>query len=148
MSCKVTHCTGQVPDTEATLTLDYLLQAYKELGHSLHRMGLANTRPHQPHWGDCEMGTATSCTECSQVAGLIKKVGRSSSKAHYLTSFTTSNLIQYIVRVQWNLATTDIIGTKIFILISEASLFQGAFKRGSRLPLFVALSGNEANKST
>ena len=30
---------------------------------------LANTRPHQLHWGDREMGTAISCTECSQVAG-------------------------------------------------------------------------------
>ena len=44
MLCKVTHCTGHV---------------------------LANTRPHQLCWGDWEIGTATSCTECSQVAGLI-----------------------------------------------------------------------------
>ena len=29
-----------------------------------------NTRPHQLCWGDREMGTAISCTECSQVAGL------------------------------------------------------------------------------
>ena len=35
---------------------------------------LANTRPHQLHWGDQEMGTAISCTECSQVAGLIQKL--------------------------------------------------------------------------
>ena len=43
-----------------------------------------NTRPHQLRWGDREMGTAISCTECSQVAGLIQKVGRSSSKASSL----------------------------------------------------------------
>ena len=28
---------------------------------------MANTRPHQLHWGDQEMGTAISCTERSQV---------------------------------------------------------------------------------
>ena len=32
---------------------------------------LDNTRPHQLCWGDREMGTAISCTECSQMAGLI-----------------------------------------------------------------------------
>ena len=32
----------------------------------------ANKRPHQVRWGDQEMGTAISCTECSQVAGLIQ----------------------------------------------------------------------------
>ena len=36
----------------------------------------ANTRPHQLRWGDREMGTAISCTECSQVAGLIQKTPR------------------------------------------------------------------------
>ena len=55
MLCKVTHCAGRVS---------------------------ANTRPHQLHWGDREMGTAiVSCVECSQVAGLIQKVGRDSSKS-------------------------------------------------------------------
>ena len=44
---KVTHCAGRVS---------------------------ANTRPHQLRWGDREMGTAISCTECSQVAGLIQKL--------------------------------------------------------------------------
>ena len=44
---KVTHCAGRVS---------------------------ANTRPHQLHWGDQEMGTATLCTKCSQVAGLIQKL--------------------------------------------------------------------------
>ena len=44
---KVTHCAGRV---------------------------LANTRPHQLCWGDREMGTAISCIECSQVAGLIQKL--------------------------------------------------------------------------
>ena len=34
----------------------------------------ATTRPHQLCWGDQEMGTAISCTECSQVAGLIQKL--------------------------------------------------------------------------
>ena len=53
--CKVTHCAGRVS---------------------------ANTRPHQLRWGDREMGTAIiSCVECSQVAGLIQKVGRDSSKS-------------------------------------------------------------------
>ena len=46
MLCKVTYCAGRVS---------------------------ANTRPHQLRWGDREMGTAISCTECSQVAGLIQK---------------------------------------------------------------------------
>ena len=57
MLCRVTHCAGCVS---------------------------ANTRPHQLCWGDGEMGTAISCTECSQVAGLIQKIGRSSSKASSL----------------------------------------------------------------
>ena len=55
MLCKVTHCAGRVS---------------------------ANTMPHQLRWGDREMGTAIiSCVECSQVAGLIQKVGRDSSKS-------------------------------------------------------------------
>ena len=41
----------------------------------------ANTRPPQLCWGDQDMGTAISCTKCSQVAVLIQKIGRSSSKA-------------------------------------------------------------------
>ena len=41
----------------------------------------ANTRPHQLRWGDREMGTVISYTECSQMAGLIQKVGSVSSKA-------------------------------------------------------------------
>ena len=54
MLCKVTHCAGRVS---------------------------ANTRPHQLRWGDREMGTAIiSCVECSQVAGLIQKVGRQRAK--------------------------------------------------------------------
>ena len=44
---KVTHCAGRVS---------------------------ANTRPHQLRWGGWEMGTAISCTKCSQVAGLIQKL--------------------------------------------------------------------------
>ena len=44
---KVTHCAGRVS---------------------------ANTRPHQLRWGDREMGTAISCTKCSQVAGFIQKL--------------------------------------------------------------------------
>ena len=35
-----------------------------------------NTRPLRLQWGDQEMETAISCTECSHVAGLIQKVGR------------------------------------------------------------------------
>ena len=46
MLCKVTHCAGHIS---------------------------ANTRPHQLRWGDREMGTTISCTECSQVADLIQK---------------------------------------------------------------------------
>ena len=57
MLCKVTHCAGRVS---------------------------AITRPHQLLWSDREMGTAILCAKCSQVAGLIKKVGRSSSKASSL----------------------------------------------------------------
>ena len=64
MLCEVTHCTGRVS---------------------------ANTRPHQLCWGDREMGTAIiSCVECSQVAGLIQKVGRDSSKS------TVSSCMQLI----------------------------------------------------
>ena len=37
-----------------------------------------NTKLHQLCWGDQEMETAISCTECSQVAGLIQMTGRSS----------------------------------------------------------------------
>ena len=51
MLYKVTHCAGRVS---------------------------ANTRPHQLHWGDREMGTAISCTECSQP---YSKIGKESSKA-------------------------------------------------------------------
>ena len=38
MLCKVTHCVGRVS---------------------------VNTRPHQLRWGDWEMWTAISCTECN-----------------------------------------------------------------------------------
>ena len=41
--------------------------------HLLRRTHLANTRSHQLCWGDQEVGTAISSTECSQVAGLIQK---------------------------------------------------------------------------
>ena len=42
--------------------------------HPLHRIRFGQyTRPHQLRWGDREMGTAISCTICSQVAGLIFK---------------------------------------------------------------------------
>ena len=44
---KVTHCAGHVS---------------------------AKSRPHQLRWGDRAMGTAISCTKCSQVAGLIQKL--------------------------------------------------------------------------
>ena len=56
---KVTHCAGRVS---------------------------ANTRPHQLRWGDQEMGTAISCTKCSQVAGLIQKLVETprSSKTPFL----------------------------------------------------------------
>ena len=59
---KVTHCAGPVS---------------------------ANTRPHQLRWGDREMGTAISCTKCSQVAGLIQKLVETprSSKVPSLRSF-------------------------------------------------------------
>ena len=40
-----------------------------------------NTRPHQLRWGYWEMGTAISCTECSQTTRLIQKVARDSLKA-------------------------------------------------------------------
>ena len=40
---KVTHCVGHI---------------------------LANTRPHHLHWGDQEMGTVISCTECSLILSM------------------------------------------------------------------------------
>ena len=42
----------------------------------------ANTRPHQLHGGDWEMGTAISCIECSHMAGLILKVVENLRKYH------------------------------------------------------------------
>ena len=55
MLCKVTHCAGHIS---------------------------TNTRPH--HWGDWEMGTAISCTKCSQVTGFNQNVGRRSSEGSSL----------------------------------------------------------------
>ena len=46
---------------------------FRKVTHCAGR-GSANTRPHQLRWGDQEMGTAISCTKCSQVAGLIQKL--------------------------------------------------------------------------
>ena len=63
MLCKVIHCAGRIS---------------------------ANTRPHQVRWGNQEMGTAMSCTKCSQVAGLIH--------AHYTCIvFTTCCLLQVYI---------------------------------------------------
>ena len=39
---------------------------------------LSNSRPHLLYWGDWEMGTAISCTKCSQVAGMWSTVGNPS----------------------------------------------------------------------
>ena len=72
MLCKVTHCEGRIS---------------------------ANTRPHQLCWGDREMETATSCTKCSQVAGLIKKVGRISSEVSSLRAAVFCSKIVAIVIV-------------------------------------------------
>ena len=49
---------------------------------------LANTRPHQLCWGDRETGTAISCTECSQVAGLIQKLVETPRKRHLLVQLS------------------------------------------------------------
>ena len=57
MLCKVTLCAGHVS---------------------------ANIKLHQLRWSDLVMRTAISCTECSQVAGPIQKVGISSSKVSYI----------------------------------------------------------------
>ena len=46
MLCKFTYCAGHISP---------------------------NTKPHQLRWGDWEMGTAISCTECSQVAKSLKE---------------------------------------------------------------------------
>ena len=56
------------------------------LSKVIHCVGrvLVNARPHQLHWGDWEMVTAILCTKYSLVAGLIQKVGTSSSKASSL----------------------------------------------------------------
>ena len=54
---KVTHCAGHVS---------------------------ANARPHQLRWGDREMGTAISCTECSQVAGLIQKLVETHARPQFV----------------------------------------------------------------
>ena len=52
--------------------------------HALCRTCFDQYQAHQLHWGDWEMETASSCTEWSQMAGLIHKVGRGSSKASSL----------------------------------------------------------------
>ena len=53
MLYKITHCAGRV---------------------------LANTTPQQLHWGGLAMGTVVPCTECSQVAALIRARSRNFSK--------------------------------------------------------------------
>ena len=53
MFCKVTHCAGCIS---------------------------ASTRPYQLCWGYQEVGTAISCTECSQMAGLIQNLVDTSQK--------------------------------------------------------------------
>ena len=42
-----------------------MLFCIKKRGLDVHSVS-PNTRPHQLHWSDREMGTAISCTECSQ----------------------------------------------------------------------------------
>ena len=50
---------------------DSLFSEYKKAGLDVvFSYMLTNTSPHQLRWGDQEMGTAISCTECSQVTGL------------------------------------------------------------------------------
>ena len=56
---------------------------YVKVTHHAGRV-LANSRPHQLRWGDCEMGTAISFTKCSQIASRIQKMGIRSPKASYL----------------------------------------------------------------
>ena len=79
MSFKVTHCARHVS---------------------------ANTRPHQPCWGDWEMGTAISCIEYSLVAGFIQKlVERDSLKAPSLHTAVLYNsaFVRPIVSVYYNI---------------------------------------------
>ena len=58
----------------------------------------ANTRPHQPHWGDREMETAISCTECSQVAGLIQKSVETPCKALSLSAAILRAAVCMLIR--------------------------------------------------
>ena len=51
-----------------------------------------STRPHQLHWGDWEIGTATSCIEYNQVAGLVHTRDRNSS-----------NVLSFCAAVLWKL---------------------------------------------
>ena len=60
MLCKVTHCAGRVS---------------------------ANTRPHQPCWGDHEMGNAIPCTECSEVARSVTSEVASSVTCAYMYAY-------------------------------------------------------------
>ena len=52
------------------------------------------------------MGTAISCIECSQVTGLIQKVGRSSLKALSLCAAVLCSKIIVIILVMYYQCTT------------------------------------------
>ena len=69
----------------------------------------ANTGSHQEHWGDREMGALISCTKCSQEAGLIHKVGRSSLKVSLLCELSFVQLSGCIHTVNLQLRDTYLI---------------------------------------
>ena len=69
----------------------------------------ANTGSHQEHWGDREMGALISCTKCSQEAGLIHKVGRSSLKVSPLCELSFMQLSGCIHTVNLQLRDTYLI---------------------------------------
>ena len=85
MLCKLTHCTGHV----SAMTSFWL---------------------HQLHWGDCEMGIAISCTECSLVTGLVQKISmhktrqEETSPSYNLTTVTRSRFYVELGYLQLNIS--------------------------------------------
>ena len=72
----VSYYRAFAPKSEAVKYMDYRatlkIGLEVKVGHCAGHIS-ANTRLHQLPWGDREIGTAISCTECSQVADFIQK---------------------------------------------------------------------------
>ena len=68
--------------TNAHIAIFLSHTVYEQSTNYISLTGLDVIHSHPLHWGDREMGTAISCTECSHMTGLIQKVvARDSLKA-------------------------------------------------------------------